>query len=445
MTLPVPDKTWQFNVNQVKPTSDTVTTDCKTILLSIKKALTTFASNPWTVVGSSDGSTAGMDAVDRWPISLTGTDTNATVNTSTNNVIRIRSIPNAIYTQFTVTAGASTAKSTIASDLNTGFAANSLSLNATVNGSNQIVITDTSAGNAYIEIDTIANGSTLGTPCGFTSGGMSTISKLVWAAAGSVHSWIVLRQTNLTSTFDLCLDCSNANSYNMTIVVGLTGFTGGSTTARPTATTSVTCISNNYWLQGSTILASYVLHVMQSSDGQCTRVVAGIGTNTTYTPGQPLLFWIFDVPKSPASGWTNPCFFYVSPGSTTNIMTLSGFEGNARMNFYANSVLATAYMTCEGAGASAIPLWNQLQKPNDISGEHLILPIGLVSDTTSAKGRHGQVYDLWWGNVNAQSRGGLADVTYPSTSTRTHWQCGDFILPWPGLNSPPGPKPIMTY
>jgi hypothetical protein len=38
----------------------------KNALFHIKECFTTFNQNPWTVVGCSDGTTAGMDATDRW-------------------------------------------------------------------------------------------------------------------------------------------------------------------------------------------------------------------------------------------------------------------------------------------------------------------------------------------------------------------------------------------
>ena len=75
MPLPTLDKTWQFSVNN-RIAADSTTTggandgtnDRKNLLLGIKNALIGFASNPWTVSGSS-GAVAGtgaMDSVDRW-------------------------------------------------------------------------------------------------------------------------------------------------------------------------------------------------------------------------------------------------------------------------------------------------------------------------------------------------------------------------------------------
>ena len=63
MALPTLLKTWQFNVNNIIVSQDE-DTSYPEALFTIKEALTGFASNPWTVVASSDGSTA--DETDRW-------------------------------------------------------------------------------------------------------------------------------------------------------------------------------------------------------------------------------------------------------------------------------------------------------------------------------------------------------------------------------------------
>lgn len=63
MALPTLEKTWQYNVNQVIPAS-TVAADKRNLWFKIKQLLTGFASNPWTVVMSSDSITTG--AGDRW-------------------------------------------------------------------------------------------------------------------------------------------------------------------------------------------------------------------------------------------------------------------------------------------------------------------------------------------------------------------------------------------
>jgi len=109
------------------------------------------------------------------PVSATGTDTNASVDTSVNDTLRIRTSPADAFTVIAVTAGAATAKTTIRDDLNAAFASNSLPLTADIVGTNQIRIRTTSPDvgpSAYLEIDTVANGSNLNTPLGYAAGGV---------------------------------------------------------------------------------------------------------------------------------------------------------------------------------------------------------------------------------------------------------------------------------
>lgn len=71
------ESVWQFSTN-LEAFGSTALAICRMQLWSIKNALVSFASNPWTVVGSSDATTAGMDGVDRWV-------TSANLNWNTTN------------------------------------------------------------------------------------------------------------------------------------------------------------------------------------------------------------------------------------------------------------------------------------------------------------------------------------------------------------------------
>lgn len=108
-------------------------------------------------------------------LSLRGSDTNANVDTSVNDTLRIRQAGN--YIVIAVTSGAATPKTTIRDDLNAAFLANGLDFIASVVGTNQIQIDSVapnSGPSAVLDIDTIGNGSTLNTPLGFADGFTAT-------------------------------------------------------------------------------------------------------------------------------------------------------------------------------------------------------------------------------------------------------------------------------
>jgi hypothetical protein len=55
-----------------------------------------------------------------------------------------------------------------------------------------------------------------------------------------------------------------------------------------------------------------------------------------------------------------------------------------------------------------------------------LFAIGIASNTSTASGRHGVVYDLWWG-INSYANGD----TYPGDASRQFVQLGDLIVPNP--------------
>lgn len=66
MALPVPVKTWQVSRNVTVGAQVDALTQARVLMKAIKDTMVAFASNAPTVAGSSNGSAAGMDAVDRW-------------------------------------------------------------------------------------------------------------------------------------------------------------------------------------------------------------------------------------------------------------------------------------------------------------------------------------------------------------------------------------------
>lgn len=124
------------------------------------------------------------------PATLTATDTDAAVDTTTDDTLRVSVDGGATFTDIVVTAGGAIAKTVIRDDLNTEFASASLNLIADIVGTNQIRIRTTSPDlgpGTYVGIDTVGNGSTLSTAIGFAAGGVSdTIGSLTTLQAAIV-------------------------------------------------------------------------------------------------------------------------------------------------------------------------------------------------------------------------------------------------------------------
>lgn len=253
-----------------------------------------------------------------------------------------------------------------------------------------------------------------------------TAANLVWDAPASAHSWIVLRQTGIATNFEICIDLDNAGGGgNIAIVVSPSvGFSGGSVTDRPTAADEYVLLSSAAaaW---SGVDADHVVHVMQSTDGQCSRVAVWRASTNLCT------FILLDKPANPTTGWTNPhvatavgigsAYGNTYGGLSTLSSTISKGFGSA--------VMALGY-TCEGLQASgqiAPQIVGVGDATNDFDNSWPMFPIGVASITLNHKGRHGTLQDLWWRPTGI----GQAD-TFPNDATRLFVVMGDLIFPWNG-------------
>jgi hypothetical protein len=318
MTVPIPEKTWQYSVNNLVGSYTSTDAACKSAMFRLKSALIGFASNPWAVWGSNDGAGnfGNGDAVDRW----------------------------------------------------------------------------------------------------------AATPQVKWAATGSNHSWIVLTQTGLSAKASLLIDLNNVTTANATIVFspsagfGLTnGGTDGTATDRPTAADQTVLINGNPW--GFTASATYGRsHVMQSTDGQCTRYISCVGNTVTG-------FWIFDVPKNPVSSWTNPIFFAAK--QATGAMTMSTWFGTDVG--YGRIDNRQCVLRVSGEGTSTFVAGTQLTVPDDQTFEWQLGGVGLFSVAIYVRGRKGELFDLLWGSVSRQTGN-----TYPSGNAPTWAQFDNMVVPWNG-------------
>ncbi len=99
---------------------------------------------------------------------IVGADTLNSVDTSANFTLKIKTASGDPYTSVTVTAGATTPKTTVKLNLNAQFTFYSLALVADIVGNNQISIVSSTG---YVQIDSVAGGSTLNTALGFSAAG----------------------------------------------------------------------------------------------------------------------------------------------------------------------------------------------------------------------------------------------------------------------------------
>lgn len=120
-------------------------------------------------------------------LTLQGSDTNATVDTTVGNgtKLNIKTSAAAAFTQVTVTSNGALPKTTIMAELNAAFIAAGLGLVARISGTNQLTIDTTAAGpNAYVEISAGSpSAGALHTVLGIAAAATSGINLAAWRAA----------------------------------------------------------------------------------------------------------------------------------------------------------------------------------------------------------------------------------------------------------------------
>jgi hypothetical protein len=283
--------------------------------------------------------------------------------------------------------------------------------------------------------------------CNSVASGMDAVDRwitdgnLVWSASpGTVHSWIVLQQAAINPKFQLCIALNptvSSSTGRANILISPTagfglanGGTNGSTTVRPTATDEITLVAvNAAWLDGnvSGTNADYLVNVWQSSDGQVTRILF---RSPQTASDQFRGYASFERPKNPIAAWTSPCV-------AGWLSSLTGALKYSTLNDAANLVgnkpsggSMSLFCTTEGVNAG---LGENVTTVNDLTGGYQITPMGLLCTDAGARGRHGELFDLWFG-VTALQDGD----TYPSAGTKQLIQTGHLVQVWNGST------PIMS-
>jgi hypothetical protein len=226
-----------------------------------------------------------------------------------------------------------------------------------------------------------------------TNDNWNSIADIICATAGSIHSWIVLKNTAIASNFQVCFDMSNATTSNMTCAVSYSsGFSGGTTTARPTATDEAVILNNAQWAYTSSDTSNnYSITMFYSSDYKCNRIYfsplpygsEGIATN----------LFIFDVPKDPVSWWDEQWI----AGVSYKISTYANLCTSTTNNKIYTRINGTRCDLSLGSWGTTVPYGTTDQGSSvDHNGAYILSPIPLLSLTAARTGFAGLLYDAYW-------------------------------------------------
>lgn len=322
MALPTLELTWQYNVNLTCSAGVNGPYTYKQIWYNIKDAMTTFASNPWTVVSSSDGSVA--DTNDNW--------------TSTGS--------------------------------------------------------------------------------------------LNWGNGGT-RSWIVLKQTGVSSNFQVCFEL-DATGYggestgrSRVVISNADGFTGGSTSARPTATDEFVIwdVTSGAFPFSDAGPFQAVVHVQQSTDGSATRAFVMYN-------GECQGWLMFQKATDTPAAWSPANVFVAQSSNNSNasVQLHGNYNQAANIGARITGTNLALYLTGEGYGDGTV---GESAVKNELDNNWPMLPMGLFHATTVGKrGRHGRLKDIWWGATSAPPA--FAGATYPEDGSKQFIQFGHMIFPWNG-------------
>ena len=273
----------------------------------------------------------------------------------------------------------------------------------------------------------IAFGSTAWTvrySCNKTTAGTAGDGVDRWTTTASIvdtnsgtHSWMVLRQTGLGVNFELCIDCLSGSGpgavhFGSIVVSFGAGFTGGTTSLRPTATDEQILINQTTILP--TASGNSRWHLMQSSDGACTRLFV------THS-GAPLTCWIFDKVTNAVTGWTNPIIAH----ATISAATTDWSSATGTFSIRPASTNGLASLGCEGNAGGTVSAIAAGAVANELDSSNPILPLSVLGITGGMRGRNATVIDLWAGGA-----GVVTGDTYPNDTTYQFAQFGTLIVPW---------------
>lgn len=267
---------------------------------------------------------------------------------------------------------------------------------------------------------------------------ISLFSHLVWANAGSNHSWFTLRQTGIGATAEILVDLSSTNTLVATIAFAPGGFdTGGTLTAAPTASGgSVTLCNAAVWLIGSTSPTGR-LSVLQSTDGHCTRVI-------WYRNGIPEGFWMLEKIGNLSSvasdfGGSAPFFGYVvgSNGGVgaSYLGNLDGLHATVKPRILIASTAGNAGLTNENYQARSHG--SRMYAQAALNRGYLASPAGVEGITTvGVRALWGQIQDLWITTSSLSNDGNRPNVRLGEHMDVVSGDYGlvnvyGLLMPWP--------------
>lgn len=259
----------------------------------------------------------------------------------------------------------------------------------------------------------------------------SDYTDVVFATAGNAHSWIVLSFSSIETNYQLCIDCSETSTTTEQFSVYLSvssGFTGGSITARPTATDEITVVNSSGWgvpNAADTLAAKRAWSVICSSDNSSVFVLF-------HYSNQPYGIWLLSKASNTPSGHSTDGIALIRGGSISSIPTVSILRNAANISCSVDGQSSPMYVTSSYANVDILSTSYFNRFGIDSSNQILMFGHSLVSSNVSRSGSYGYVPDLYWVNPSHVDYLHI----YQSNGTSVGWVIfGDMAIPTPSIVS----------
>lgn len=245
-------------------------------------------------------------------------------------------------------------------------------------------------------------------------------SKITFATSGA-RSWIVLQQVNIgvaPGYMQLLLDCSIASAQGQSMNISISpaaGFTGGGTTAAPTATDAVSLLAGAILPTTLPTTASGGCVRVMASDGQSTRAFLCNGGVVQ------ALLWV-EKARNPEAYWTNPYVGFVKAPTIANLVQTAAAGPKTTL------AASTTTLRLSGETAKGGLVTETLLNRPDGDGCWNFLPTGFISENTASRGKPGEPWDMYL------APSVLPDGAY-ARGTGNPWDwivMGDVLIGWDG-------------
>jgi len=264
----------------------------------------------------------------------------------------------------------------------------------------------------------------------FSTAGMDATDR--WLNVGNLQyrnnaldpfSWIVLRQAGIHAgnvEVLIALDdtlAADANRSNITIVVSPSaGFTGGSTTAVPTATDSFS-VDGTDWLDAS---GAAMVSCVMSTDGACTRLISELADGTIHA------IMGFEAPRLPNADWNNPVVAYVvanDAGAFTQNLWQDAEPFTAVIEDRdSNDLFASLRITGPSVNNTEVVNYDEVNGCRFYGGT-------LVYDNIVADYGWGSLFDWYWNSAQGAEGASVKD-SFPAAGDRRFVCLGDMAIGW---------------